>query len=72
MRCVLWKSCSCSSVMISVFWWSIPFSSQYRASLSANDGGTMRHLRFVWSANVLSSMVVRALGKVMWVSPVQQ
>ena len=57
--------------MIAVLWMSIPLSCQYRESLSANDGGTMRHLRFVQPTNVLSSMVVRALGKVMWVSPVQ-
>ena len=83
MLCNSRKSCSCSSVMIAVLWMSIPLSPQYRASLplspqyraslSSNDGGTMRHLRFVQRKNALLSMEVSlaVAGKVTWVSPEQ-
>ena len=58
--------------MIAVLWMSIPLTLQYRESLSANDGGTMRYLRFVQRSNALFSIVVRlaVAGKVTKVSPV--
>ncbi len=62
--------------MIAVLWMPksgllMPVFCQYRAPSSANDGGAMRNLRFMHPKNVPFSMVVRASGKVMWVSPMQ-
>ena len=71
MLCVFSKSRrSCSRVMILVSFVLMPFDSQYLGPISANDGGAMRHLRFVQSANASSLMVVRPSGKVTKVSPV--